>query len=76
METFTKARRFVENPLFDEERRASVHNLDLATIDPPIVGIVKGFLGLSYCFRNEKGSYPPNHLLEATVDAAEGHAAR
>lgn len=50
METFTDARLFVENPFFDEERKASLHTLDLSTIDPPIVEIVKGFIGLSYCF--------------------------
>lgn len=50
METFTEARTFVENPLFDEERKASLHKLDLSTIEPPIVEIVKGFIGLSYCF--------------------------
>jgi hypothetical protein len=50
METFTEARSFVENPHFDEERIASLHDLDLSTIDPPIIEIVKGFAGLSYCF--------------------------
>ena len=50
METFTAARSFVDNPLFEDKRRASLHSLDLATIDPPIVEIVKGFSRLSYCF--------------------------
>jgi hypothetical protein len=50
METFTEARMFVENPHFDEERRVSLHQLDLSTIDPPIVEIVKAYTRLSYCF--------------------------
>lgn len=50
VETFTSARAFVENPHFDEERRASLQKLNLSSIDPPIVEIVKGFAGLSYCF--------------------------
>jgi hypothetical protein len=50
METFTKARPFVENPGFEEERSASLRELDLSLIDPPIVEIVAGFAGLAYCF--------------------------
>jgi hypothetical protein len=50
METFTETRAFVENPHFDEERRTSLHRLDLSAIDPPIVEIVKGFAELAYCF--------------------------
>ncbi|MGD8520817.1 MAG: hypothetical protein PVF56_06695 [Desulfobacterales bacterium] len=50
METFTAARAFVVNPDYDEERRASLRKLDLSSIDPPIVEIVKGFAWLSYCF--------------------------
>ena len=50
METFTEARAFVDNPRFDEERRASLHKLDFSMIDPPIMEIVRGFARLSYCF--------------------------
>lgn len=50
METFTAARAFVMNPHYDEERGASLRKLDFSGIDPPIVEIVKGFSGLSYCF--------------------------
>jgi hypothetical protein len=50
VETFTEARLFVENPLFDDQRRAALSELDLATIDRPIVEIVKGFAKLPYCF--------------------------
>ncbi len=50
METFTEARALVHNPRFDEERKASLHKLDLSIIDPPIIEIVRGFAKLSYCF--------------------------
>ena len=50
METFTEARKFIENPYFDEERKTSLQELDLSTIDTPIVELVKGFSGLPYCF--------------------------
>jgi hypothetical protein len=50
METFTRARAFVENPGFEEQRRASLQGLDLSVIDPPIVEIVEGFAGLAFCF--------------------------
>ncbi len=50
METFTEARPFVKNPHFHKERQVSLHELDLSTIDPPIVEIVKGFTRLTYCF--------------------------
>jgi hypothetical protein len=50
VETFTEARAFVENSHFNEDRRASLHKLDLSTVDLPIIEIVKGFAGLSYCF--------------------------
>jgi hypothetical protein len=50
VETLTKARAFVENPNFNEERRASYNNLELSSIDPPIIHIVKGYARLTYCF--------------------------
>ena len=50
MDTFTEPRPFVGSPLFEEERRVSLQELDLSTIDPPIIEIVKGFAGISCCF--------------------------
>jgi hypothetical protein len=50
METFTEARPFVANRHFDDQRRAALLELDLSTIDPPIVEMVKGFTRLPYCF--------------------------
>lgn len=50
METFTKARPFVENPYYEEQRWNSLQKLDYSSIDSPIVEIVRGFTGLPYCF--------------------------
>jgi hypothetical protein len=50
METFTAARAFVENPHYDEEREDSLQKLDFSIIDPPIVGIIRGFARLPFCF--------------------------
>ena len=50
METYTGARALVENPRYDEQRRAALGELDFAAIDRPIVDIVKGFVELVYCF--------------------------
>ena len=50
METFTTARAFVENPHYDKERGDSLQKLDLSSIDPPILDLVRGFTGLLYCF--------------------------
>jgi hypothetical protein len=50
METFTAARAFVENPRFDEQRRAALAKLDFAILDRPIAGVVESIARLSYCF--------------------------
>ncbi|MFC1824364.1 hypothetical protein ACFL9T_16770 [Thermodesulfobacteriota bacterium] len=50
METFTKLKPFVDNPHYDHQRRRCLETLDLKTLDPPILKIVRGFLNLPYCF--------------------------
>ncbi len=50
METFTKAREFVENRGYVHARQKSVSGLDLASIDGPMMGIVEGFAALPHCF--------------------------
>ena len=50
METFSAPRGFVKNPNYHNQRRESLRNLDLSTIDPPIIDIVRGFSKLNYCF--------------------------
>jgi len=41
METMTELRSFVSNPHFRHQRRRSVSELDISTIDPPIVDVVR-----------------------------------
>ena len=50
METFTAARPFVENRRYGRDRERALSELDLASIDPPIVDIVSGFAALPHCF--------------------------
>ena len=50
LETFTKAREFVENRGYVPARQKSISELDLASIDDPITDIVKGFSALPHCF--------------------------
>jgi len=50
METFTTIKNFIDNPHFYKQRRKSLHQLDFATIDAPILEIIKGFSKLPYCF--------------------------
>ena len=52
METFTGLKPFVDNPHYDEQRRACSDKLelDIAAIDAPIIEIVRGFARLPYCF--------------------------
>ena len=50
METFTAPRAFVNNPHYHNQRRASLQKLDLSSIDPPIMDLVRGFSMLQYCF--------------------------
>jgi len=50
METFTELKDFVENPGFTEQRERALANLDLSSIDVPIVHIISFFAKLPYCF--------------------------
>jgi len=50
MGTMTELRSFVSNPHFRHQRRRSVSELDLSTIDPPIVDVVRDLGKLPYCF--------------------------
>lgn len=50
METFTKAREFVEDSGFARARQASLAALDISSIDGPITDIVEGFATLPHCF--------------------------
>ena len=50
METFTAIKDFVPNPHFNEQRRKALNKLDFASLDRPIVGLLRGFARLAYCF--------------------------
>jgi hypothetical protein len=50
MKTFTKLKAFVDDPHYYEKREESLRKLQISTIDAPIVGIIKDFAKLPYCF--------------------------
>ena len=50
METFAKAREFVDNPRYEIERNRVTRTLSLESIDAPIRTIVASFAELTYCF--------------------------
>ena len=50
LETFTERKDFVDNPHYYEQRQKCLGNLDINSIDAPIVEIVSGFAELPYCF--------------------------
>jgi len=50
VETFTKAREFVEHRGYARARQEAVATLDLASIDDPIKDIVEGVAVLPHCF--------------------------
>jgi hypothetical protein len=50
LETFVEFRPFVENPLYEEQREASLSKLDINTIDAPLIEIINDFARLPYCF--------------------------
>jgi len=50
VETFTGLRDFVDNPHYLEQRQQFLRNLDMSTIDAPLIEIIEGFTKLSYCF--------------------------
>jgi hypothetical protein len=50
METFTALKRFCYNPHYQEQRRNYLMEIDIASIDAPIVDLVKGLSKLPCCF--------------------------
>ena len=50
METFTELKDFVDNPRYHKQRLSYLGELDIRTIDAPIVDIISGFVKLPYCF--------------------------
>lgn len=50
METFTELKDFVENPHYYEQRQKSLGDLDINTIDPPIIEFISILVKLPYCF--------------------------
>jgi len=50
METFTKIKEFAEDPNYYEDREKSISKLKMASIDKPIIDLIKWFLKLPYCF--------------------------
>ena len=50
METFTEAKPFVDNPRYQEKRKEALNELDINTIDPPIVELIKDYAMLPHCF--------------------------
>ena len=50
METFTEPKAFVDNPLFQAQRRKSLADLTGIALDTPIIEIINHFNKLPYCF--------------------------
>ncbi len=50
METFTEAGPLAYDPSYKEKREQVLRKLSLADIDTPIMDIIEGFSGLTYCF--------------------------
>ncbi len=50
METFTDLKDFVDNPYSHDQRKKCVSNLDIESIDTPIVELISGLAKLDYCF--------------------------
>ena len=50
MESFVKAKEFVNNPHYYEQRTKYLNELDIKTIDEPIVGIIFDLAKIPYCF--------------------------
>ncbi|MBW1743914.1 MAG: hypothetical protein JRJ47_10890, partial [Deltaproteobacteria bacterium] len=50
METFTEFKPLVDNPLYEEQREDALGQLDLSTIDAPIVEMIRTFAEFPYCF--------------------------
>ena len=50
METFTKPRELVESPHYREQRRTCLAELEEATLDAPVIELVRAFNRLPHCF--------------------------
>jgi len=50
LQTLTAAKEIVEDAGFEEQRERSLRELDLSTLDAPIVDIIEDFANLPYCF--------------------------
>ena len=50
METFIRPKDLVENPNFQSQRKKSLSKLKDEIIDEPIIGLIKDFNKLPYCF--------------------------
>jgi len=50
METFISIKDFVNNPFFIDQRQKALSELNITTIDAPIVQIIHGFSRLPFCF--------------------------
>ncbi|MFC1502290.1 hypothetical protein ACFL6A_02650 [bacterium] len=50
METFTALKKFVANPRYSEQRKRTLHSLDLDSIDNPIRNLIQDLSQLPFCF--------------------------
>ncbi|MFC1555973.1 hypothetical protein ACFL67_02715 [candidate division KSB1 bacterium] len=50
METFTKLKPIINNPLYDEQRKRALMELDLKNVDVPIVGLIENIARIPFCF--------------------------
>ncbi len=50
METFTELKNFVINPLYPQQRLATLSALDISTIDAPIAGTIMDLQEVPHCF--------------------------
>jgi len=50
LETFTVLKKLVDNPDYSEQRHKALCQLDMSTIDAPIIELIDGFSKLPYCF--------------------------
>lgn len=50
METFAELKNFVDNPHYHKQRQKALNELDIDTIDKPIIDLIKYFAMFPYCF--------------------------
>ena len=50
METFIKSKTMESNPGFQKQKDVILSGLDVAQIDPPLIGLIAGLNKLSFCF--------------------------